>query len=158
MKILAISDTHGHFEKFYEVCLLEKPEIILFSGDGLKEALDLEILFPEIKFFMVSGNCDCYNCEIANELIIELNGLKFFLTHGHMYNVKMTYGEIKNKGIKEGIDVFVFGHTHIPEYVQLKKEEKNLILFNPGAIINNCYGIIEILDNEKIKFIHKKLA
>lgn len=158
MRILVVSDTHSCFDKFYEICVLEKPDIVLFSGDGVKEALDMEILFPQIKFFIVNGNCDYYNYGIENELLIELEGTKFLLTHGHFYAVKKDYAEIEQKGFNENIDIFVFGHTHKPDYVSIERQDKNLVLFNPGAVLNNRYGIIEISKNKEIKFVHKKLT
>ena len=155
MKILAISDTHGCFERFYKACKWEKPDVVLFSGDCSGDALEMEYIFPEIKFYIVRGNCDYDDYKTKDELTVELGGVKFFLTHGHIYGVKRDYSHIQKKGYEEGADIVVFGHTHNPDCI----EKGDIILFNPGAILNNSYGIIKIDENnsKKIKFIHKNL-
>ncbi len=153
MKILAISDTHGCFEKFYKACKWEHPDAVVFSGDCSSDALEMEYIFPEIKFFIVRGNCDYDDYKTKDDLTVELEGLKIFLTHGHLYSVKRDYSRIEEKGQEEGADIVVFGHTHSPYYF----ESENITLFNPGAVLNNSYGIIEIEKGRKIKFTHKKL-
>lgn len=158
MKILVISDSHGKFENIYNICEFEKPDVIFFSGDGVKDIKDIEILFPTIKFFVVRGNCDFFDYEIDYDKIIELEGMKFFLTHGHFYEVKKSYERIKEKGFTENIDVLIFGHTHFQECVEIKKESEKLIIFNSGTIFDGFYGVIELKKNKKIKFIHKKFA
>lgn len=157
MKLLIVSDIHGKFEKFYNICILEKPDAILFLGDGVKDAKDVEYIFPDIEFFMVRGNCDYFDCDLQDEMIIEIEGMRFLLTHGHMYGVKRNYSDIIKKGIDENIDIVLFGHTHTPDYVSIDEDYKKIILFNPGAVLNNFYGIIELEKNKKIKFLHKRL-
>lgn len=154
MKILAISDTHGCFERFYKACKWEKPDVVLFSGDCSSDALDMEHIFPEIKFYIVRGNCDYDDYKTKDEMTVELGGIKFFLTHGHIYGVKRDYSRIEEKGYEVGADIVVFGHTHNPDYI--KKD--GIILFNPGAVLNKSYGVIETEEeSKKIKFIHKNL-
>ncbi len=155
MKILTISDTHGCFERFYKACKWEKPDVVLFSGDCSSDALEMEYIFPEIKFYIVRGNCDYDDYKTKDEMTIELEGVKFFLTHGHIYSVKRDYSRIVEKGYEEGADVVVFGHTHNPDYVV--DTLKNITLFNPGAVLNRSYGVIEIEKSKKIKFTHKNL-
>ena len=158
MKILSVSDSHGCFERFYEICLLEKPDIILFSGDGAKDAMEMEFLFPGIKFYIVKGNCDYYEYTVEDEVLIELEGLKVFLTHGHVYGVNRNYSELIKKSFTKDLDIPVIGHTHIPDRINVSIKEKEMVLFNPGAILNNSYGIIEIKEDNKVKFTHKILA
>ena len=67
------------------------------------------------------------------------------------------------KGYEEKADIIVFGHTHNPDCVDTftrrngSDEDKVITLFNPGAILNNSYGVIEIEKDKKIKFTHKNL-
>lgn len=153
MKILAVSDTHGCFERFYKACKWERPDVVLFSGDCSSDALDMEHIFPEIKFYIVRGNCDYDDYKTKDQMTVELEGLKIFLTHGHLYGVKRDYSLIEEKGYEEGADIVVFGHTHSPYC----SENKKVTLFNPGAVLNKSYGVIEIEEGKKIKFIHKNL-
>lgn len=153
MKILAISDTHGCFERFYKACKNEKPDAVVFSGDCSSDALEMELVFPEIKFYIVRGNCDYDDYKTKDEMTFELEGIKFFLTHGHLYGVKRNYLDIERKGYEEGADIIVFGHTHSP-YL---KEKKDIILFNPGAVLGESYGVIELDKGKIINIIHKNL-
>lgn len=163
MKILAISDTHGCFERFYKACKWEKPDVVLFSGDCSSDALEMELIFPEIKFFIVRGNCDYDDYKTDDEMTIELEGIRIFLTHGHIYGVKRDYSRIEEKGYEVKADIVVFGHTHNPDYVDTfsrrkgNENDKVITLFNPGAILNNSYGVIEIEKGKNIKFTHKNL-
>lgn len=154
MKILAVSDTHGCFERFYKACKWEKPDVVLFSGDCSSDALEMELIFPEIKFFIVRGNCDYDDYNTKDEITVDLEGVRIFLTHGHIYGVKRDYSRIEEKGYEEKANVVVFGHTHNPDYADTHKD---LVLFNPGAVLNNSYGVIEIEEGKKIKFTHKNL-
>ena len=163
MKILAVSDTHGCFERFYKACKWEKPDVVLFSGDCSSDALEMELIFPEIKFYIVRGNCDYDDYTTKDEITVELEGVRFFLTHGHIYSVKRDYSRIEEKGYEEKADIIVFGHTHNPDCVDTfsrrrgDRQDKVITLFNPGAVLNGKYGVIEIEQGKKIKFTHKNL-
>ena len=41
-----------------------------------------------------------------------LDGVKFFLTHGHRYSVKYTLDALLNAAYFAGADMVLFGHTH----------------------------------------------
>ncbi len=152
MKILAISDVHGCFEKVYHICKKENPDIVLFSGDGLKDVIEISDVFSDIKFVTVRGNCD-YDSFSGDEELISIVDKKIYLTHGHLFSVKRNYNYIKERGIELEADIVIFGHTHIP-YLETKD---NLTLFNPGAVISNSYGVISMNKNKEIEFIHKNI-
>ena len=67
----------------------------------------MEHIFPEIKFFIVRGNCDYDDYKTKDEMTVELEGVKIFLTHGHLYGVKRDYSYIEEKGYEEGADIVV---------------------------------------------------
>lgn len=152
MKILAISDVHGCFERLYKIIKMENPEIILFSGDGYEDVTDMQYAFPEIKFVCARGNCD-YNSSFNDEEIIEIFDKKFFITHGHIYGVKRNYFQIEMRAKELDANVVVFGHTHSP---YLKNKEQT-IYFNPGAVLCGSYGVITINEDKNIKLIHKEV-
>lgn len=152
MKILAISDVHGCFERLYRIIKMENPEIILFSGDGYEDVVDMQYAFPEIKFVCARGNCD-YNSSFNDEEIIEILDKKFFITHGHIYGVKRNYFQIEMRAKELDANVVVFGHTHSP-YLKNKEET---IYFNPGAVLCGSYGVITINEDKNIKLIHKEV-
>ena len=79
--------------------------------------------------------------EFNESINLEINGLNFFFTHGHKYNID---------NIPESIDVLVYGHFH----TGFIKEKDGVICVNSGSISlpkenkKNSYLIIN--DNEII--------
>ncbi|MFK4785866.1 metallophosphoesterase family protein [Fusobacterium sp. MFO224] len=152
MKILVISDSHGNFKDFYDVCIKESPEAIIFLGDLTEDAYEMSSIFQDVKFYIVRGNCDYNDFRTEDEKIIEIKGIKILLTHGHMYQVKRNYRLISAK--LKCADIVLFGHTH----AQYLEKKENKILFNPGALILGEYGLIKIENNKQIKIKHKNLG
>ena len=79
----------------------------------------------------VRGNCDAEVDQMMLEFpmmddykVLEADGRKFFLTHGHLFNEY----KIPPLGMA---DTLVHGHTHISE---LKTLECGLTIFNPGSV------------------------
>ena len=151
-KILVLSDSHSYFDKVLKIFEKEKPDIVIGAGDGIKDIDDLSYVYPEAKYYMVKGNCDFFNRSHSEENLFEIDGTKFFLTHGHLYEVKRSLSSVKEIGKKLNASVVVFGHTHKP-YIE---RENDIILFNPGAAEEGRYGMI-ILENGNIELFHKQL-
>lgn len=152
MKILIISDSHGDILKFYELMSEEKPNMVFWTGDFSSDGEECSFAYPEIPFHIVRGNCDIYDESFNDNEIVEVNGVKILLTHGHLYNVKREMFTLEKFSEKLGVDAVSFGHTHVP-YL---KEENGIKFFNPGALKDGNYGILNITDN-KIMFENKKL-
>lgn len=147
MKILFISDVHGvpstltaALDKgsalgFDKLVLLGD---LLYHGprngvpnfyDPVKVAEILNGLKDRI--VAVRGNCDAEVDQMMVQFpimddyrVLEADGERFFLTHGHLYN------EYKLPPIGMGT-ILCHGHTHIAES---KKLECGLSIFNPGSI------------------------
>ena len=148
MRILVFSDTHREIERCIKTIEnIIGVDLILHAGDHLTDGWELFRAFPQIPIEYVKGNCDFK--EGATELIIEAEGKKIFLTHGHFYNVKSEsdYNTLKEYAKEKGCDMAVFGHTHIP----YNENFGDFSLLNPGsAKYNRTFGVIEI-ENGKIK-------
>lgn len=151
MKILVVSDVHRNFNTLLKIYENENPDVVLCGGDHSKDGEELSFVFPNSQYYIVSGNCDIFDRKYSEELIFNLENIKFFLTHGHNYSVKSWYGEIERRGSELGADIVVFGHTHR----QFLSQENSITLFNPGAVINGEYGVIEIKQGN-INFFHKR--
>lgn len=151
MKVLVISDSHGKLDRLVSIYEEEKPDMIICAGDFSEDAEELSFIYPESIYHIVKGNCDYYDMKSENEMIIELEGHRVFLAHGHHYGVKQSYGLIEKRGRELACDVVIFGHTH-RQYLE-KKE--GIILFNPGAVMSRDYGIIKI-NKESIDFLQKR--
>ena len=146
MKILVVSDSHKRLEKLMKIYELERPEIVISAGDHSRDAEELSYLYPDSTYYIVRGNCDIFDRNYENEMVLNLGGSKILLAHGHEYDVKYSYFTIRKEAEKRGCDIVIFGHTHIP-YLQ---KEDGVVLFNPGAVCNGEYGILEIIDGELI--------
>lgn len=141
MKILVFSDSHGYYNRILRI--LEKHENVdmcIHCGDIVSDCTALEALL-DIKLLYVRGNNDS-GSSVPTELETEICGKKIFITHGHTYGVKAGTDNLRKK-IKEGIDLVLYGHTHIPDTMYFGGG----ILLNPGAIchMSKCtYAIVTI--------------
>ncbi len=143
MKVLVVSDSHGNVSALCRAILKEKPDCIIHLGDGfndIPEGLD-------IPCYRVCGNCDPISCGLSETLIIELEGVRLLLTHGHKYNVKNTLSPIYLAAMEEGARLALFGHTHIP-FSDIDGDAPSL--FNPGSIRHppHSYSTIVLRDGK----------
>lgn len=144
MRIGIISDSHGDIYGVRRAIKhMGSVDLIVHLGDYCRDAKKVsDDIGREIVY--VRGNCD-FSREVPSELIIEKEGKKIFLTHGHNYNVKSDYTNIYFKGLQEGADVVLFGHTHWPDVF----EKDNILFLNPGSISmprrgRETYGLLII--------------
>ena len=145
-RILVFSDTHGDISLCKEIIEKIPSDIILHAGDYVTDAQNLKKIYPDKRIEYVRGNGDAFSYAPDNA-VIELSGIRIFLTHGHNERVK-TDTELKKliSVAKENeCTVAVFGHTH----TGLEREENGIKLLNPGSSkYGRCYGVIEIEDGK----------
>ncbi len=152
-KILVLSDSHGRFEKFLKAYEIEEPDIVVFCGDGARDIEDFLYLYDDIEHYEVRGNCDFFS-SLKDDCVFFIEDYKFFLTHGHFYNVKRSLENIKKILKETDINVILYGHTH-RQHKEIVGENK--IIFNPGSIKDGDYGVIIIDEKKKIEVINKKI-
>ncbi len=143
MKIVVLSDTHGKINTAINIIEQQKPDMIIHLGDLVRDAIDLENIFKEIKIEYVAGNNDFYtNAPYEKELNIE--NKKILIIHGHKYRVKYGIDDIILKAKNERLDSILFGHTH--ESYEYTKD--GILYFNPGSLTlprsNKTYGLLEV--------------
>ena len=93
MLIAVISDSHGNRISIDKVKKrISSADVLLFLGDGEG---DLREITEEFKgeVYAVRGNCDMRGL-YPEERLIELQGKKIFMCHGHRYGVKYGYNSI----------------------------------------------------------------
>ena len=162
MKIVVISDSHGRPDRIEEVLRRNRSyDALLFLGDGLRDFYSLES--EPCCFRYVSGNCDglSFSSDTPTELMLRLDGVSIFMTHGHGYSVKSGRESLMARGISLGADVILYGHTHvreeryIPEGTTVRgvTAEKGTYLFNPGSLgspvgSEPSFGVIEIRNGQ----------
>lgn len=160
MKILVVSDTHGALIDSIITTLKKEENIDIFihCGDKYKDAEKLSEILNINTYYRVPGNCDY---DIKNQkmsVILEIEGNRILITHGHMQHVKDGLNKLKKLSRDNHADIVLFGHTHI-SYNEIIN---NTLYFNPGSTIlpkdgNASYGIININNGEiesKIKSIY----
>lgn len=112
MKILIVSDSHGNTSALRAAVQRESPDRVFHLGDVNRDARRLAEEFPALPMDAVAGNCDGWGADVPDQLLVTVGGVKFFLTHGHRYHVKMGIGMVVNEAKSQGADVVCFGHTH----------------------------------------------
>ena len=144
MRIVVTSDSHRNSRDFFNIIDRHEKNADLFInlGDSEHEIELLEITRPGINIKCVCGNCD-WGSTAPNEQFITFGGKKIFFTHGHMYYVKHGYQKLQERAELEGVDICLFGHTHIP-YIETVN---GIRYMNPGAVVSGSYGIIDIEPN-----------
>lgn len=129
MKIVVFSDSHGKLDWMIAAIEAERPNHIFFLGDHERDGWDISRLYPEIPVNAVKGNCDWGTG--LDEWLVELQGVRFLLTHGHLYGAKSGYGRLLAAGEHSGANMVCFGHTHSP---LMNCAVGTIKLFNPGTI------------------------
>lgn len=140
MRILAVSDIHGRNDTLEQV-LDRHPDIrtVIFLGDGFDGVQEVAERHPSHTFICVPGNCD--HAPLTPAVTVEMLGSKrFFITHGHKYNVKYGLYTLELAARERQADIALFGHTHQP----LCDYADGLYLCNPGSLgYRGDYAIID---------------
>ncbi|WP_010678336.1 metallophosphoesterase family protein [Bacillus timonensis] len=152
MKVLIISDSHGLTKELIEIKDRHKDEVefMLHLGDS-----ELSSQSEEMRgFSAVRGNCD-FDSNYPNDMLVLLNGAKVYLTHGHLYNVKMSLMNLTYRAQEVGASIVCFGHSHIAGAEMIE----NVLFINPGSFRlprmrkEKTYVILEIVDKQaNVKF------
>jgi len=140
MKAVVITDSHGRVEYILKVIEIEKPDALFFAGDHSEDCIEAGYVHENLKYYMVKGNTDMDDYHTPEIVVEDIEGIKVFLTHGHLFRVKHGYGLIENQAVRLGADLVIFGHTHEP----YKMESHGILYFNPGAMKDGYYGVVEI--------------
>lgn len=149
MLIAVISDSHGNKDSINKIKKkISNADVLLFLGDGENDLAEITNDFTG-EVFAVRGNCDITG-KYPEEQILEIQGKKIFICHGHRYNVKYGYNSIYYRGKEVGADIVLFGHSHIP----IIEEYDGIVLMNPGSIshgmgrLNKTLGYIDLIDDK----------
>ncbi|KKM08994.1 hypothetical protein SY88_21345 [Clostridiales bacterium PH28_bin88] len=145
MRLIVISDTHRDLSSarraFRQAGSID---LLIHAGDHYADAVQLgqETGLP-VKG--VTGNCDwCLGG--PGEEVMEIEGVRVFLTHGHRYGVKGGTDLLLRRVQELDIALVIYGHTHVPE----NTVSNGIRLFNPGSVSRprfgkaGSFGIIEI--------------
>lgn len=141
--IAVVSDTHASINKVINELIPYHPKHLFFLGDFYTDGLHIA-KHLDISVDAVIGNCDGNTSIDAEEKVIQIENFKFLLVHGHKYKVKVSFNRLFYRAEELGVDMVVFGHTHVPYLGKIN----NIWMMNPGSptIPRNgskaSYGII----------------
>lgn len=125
MKVIIMSDNHS------DVAVIEKikqkyPDIthLVHCGDYCSSKQDDALI-------RVKGNCDYENIE--EEKIVEIDGLRFLVVHGHLFSKLHLIEDLFALAKYHACDVVCFGHIHR----RVLEKRAGIILINPGSLSYN---------------------
>lgn len=159
MKILVVSDTHGHDENLIRVLQREWPiDVLIHCGDleGSEEYIKEAVECP---CFFVRGNNDFFS-DLPREEVFQLGDYRIMATHGHQYGVSFGVGQLEEEARERQVQVVMFGHTHYP-YLE---EKQGLTILNPGSLSyprqlgrQPSYLIMKINEDDSASYEHRYL-
>ena len=125
---VVLSDTHRNTAPLAKIAaVLAESDYIVHLGDMASDARELVRDYPE-KTYVVTGNNDFFGGE--SEYVIEAEGRRIFLCHGHRYGVKRGTARLVQAAKEHLCDVALYGHTHEPDV----HEEDDVLVVNPGCM------------------------
>lgn len=124
MQIVVVSDTHGRHE-IYQELRLRHPQASAFldCGDSETDPLFLD------GFVSVQGNNDYYS-NYPEEIILDLDGIKTYMTHSQHLRHFNRIESLVNKAKEHQCKLVLYGHTHIFDV----RKVKGITLVNPGSL------------------------
>ncbi len=130
-KIVVLSDTHKNFKGITSIAeIMNESDLVIHLGDHYDD-MDIFSAMLKDKLLRVHGNCD-YGTN--KEIVEEIEGRKFLITHGDLYGVKSGLEKIKIRAEELNCDTVLYGHTHKSEI----KEIDGILFINPGNM--TLYG------------------
>lgn len=141
MNILLFSDSHG--AKSYMADAInahgKSTDLIIHLGDHIRDAQFISDYYPQFRYELISGNCDGIFAHALR--ILELEGKRILITHGHTLGVKSGLEKLYCCAVENKCDAAFFGHTHQPLHVC----KNGIHLVNPGCAPS--YARISITEN-----------
>lgn len=131
MKILVVSDSHAAYSFMRRCIEYTAPDAIIHLGDYYRDGETIAEEYPRIPVYQVPGNCDRNRGYIPDPeiRILELAGVRLYLTHGHRHQVKSTLVRLIADARAASAQAVLFGHTHSA----MIQREEDLLILNPGA-------------------------
>ncbi|MDG4655336.1 metallophosphoesterase [Ectobacillus antri] len=144
-KVLIVSDSHGMTGELQELYNRHAVDVYIHCGDS-----ELPAAHPALAgYSVVKGNCD-FESAYPTNYVEKVNGLSIFVTHGHLYNVKMTLQKIWYKAKEAGAQVACFGHSHVMGAELIE----DVLLINPGSILlprgrrERTYALLDVQNKQ----------
>ena len=136
---LIAADTHERTTFLIETIeKLGNIDGLIHLGDHTADAEEVSFVYPKLPIFCVRGNND-WGRE-PSEQMLNLQGNRVFLTHGHRYRVKRGLDLLIDAAREKEADIVLFGHTHQGHL----ERQGNLWIVNPGAMYHRQYAVMTL--------------
>jgi len=150
MRAIVLSDSHNNVSACEAaIAASGKLDLIIHLGDIARDTDYLETMYYPIRVASVLGNNDFLR-QGDYERVIEFDGHKIFICHGHTLGVRRGTERLENIARQKGCEAALFGHTH---QSCLKKSEDGFLILNPGSVSQPrggkpSFAILETEENE----------
>lgn len=146
MRILVLSDSHGDYFTMQKIIKAQPDaQAVIFLGDGHTDFERCKPLLNGKRIYAVKGNND-FHCDYPKFQVINEVGINIYITHGHYEYVKNSLSRLITMAKDNNCTLALYGHRH-----QQKEDNCDGVkLFSPGAIRDDEYGVIDIIDGEYI--------
>lgn len=142
MKALVLSDSHRYFGGIARAMENESDiDLIIHAGDVQQDVDDIMAAWSNIPCAYVIGNNDYFVHDVPDKRIFSFDGKRIFLTHGHLFGVKLSLNRLILAAKEANADICIFGHTHT-SYLE---ETEDMLILNPGSCFRS-YAVLEIND------------
>ncbi len=153
MRILIVSDSHGTTSGIDRAVTAFMPDMIIHLGDIERDVEYIEAVYPDVQLEAVVGNNDWW-CERESEKVIEADGIRIFITHGHRYGVYDKGERIAERAAELGCELAFFGHSHIAS----DEVFDGVRVINPGSVSrpragNASVGVLETEGDGKFGYV-----
>lgn len=141
-KIVVLSDTHGNRRDIEKLLpIMQESDFIIHLGDTSQDGNFIRNAFPD-KTYLLNGNCDIVKLG-ENELTLQVEGVKIFACHGHLYSVKSNLYKLMNRAKELECPLALYGHTHSAQELEID----GVLTVNPGTLSrysnkSYCYIVI----------------
>ncbi len=151
--IVILSDTHGNRRAIDGIDgVLSEADLIIHLGDTSSDGAYIRTKYPN-KTHIVNGNCDPMKVG-EDEIVLNVEGVKIFATHGHLYGVKYSLEKLVYRAKELECSVALYGHSHRAA----EEEIGGVLTINPGCMTRyseNSYCYLAINGEKAVAKIVK---
>ena len=144
-KLFVLSDTHRRTDQIKNLLLpMTESDYVIHLGDYASDMEPFADLLGD-KLIRVRGNGDFGCRDIPEDRVLETEGVRLFLTHGHHYRVKSTLVNLGIEAMSKDCAAALYGHTHladVTEFDGVKMINPGSLSSSPSGTLSYCYLIL----------------
>ncbi len=152
---IILSDTHGYKKAIDRLeGIISEADVLIHLGDTSMDGTYAMGKCPGKPAYLINGNCDGQHFG-ENELVIQIEDVKIFATHGHRYSARGGPFKMIDRAKELGCTALMYGHTHRAQDETIE----GIQVFNPGALTrpsaDPSYGYLVVNGSKAVfKVVH----